>query len=1541
MQSSTLQLRRIIRSLISAVIVLLMMLFPAGRPVFAICAPAPTSGNNNITCDGADDTIDALAGNDQVNGGAGNDSITGGAGNDTLTGGAGNDTLIGGAGTDSFAFDTDSALGTDTLTEASGGGTDTLNFTGSSNAVTVNLATVGNQTVNSNLTINLTAAEVENVTGGTGNDVLTGNSLNNTINGGNGNNTMTGAGGNDTLTGGTGTDVFVFNTDNALGRDVVNGGTGTDSLDFSGSSAAVTVNLATTTADQAVNGNLILRLSANLENITGGLGDDTLTGSTAANTLLGGNGNDTLNGGTGNDTLNGGAGNDRVVQTVNANQTLTNTLATGTGNDTLVSIEDAILTGGTGNNTFTVTGWTGTAIINGAGGTDTIVSSNDADFLLTNALLTRSTGGAFTLTSVERATLTGGAGNNVLDASAFTSGIVTLSGGNGNDSLFGGSQNDSLTGGDGNDTMTGAGGNDSLTGGNGNDIFLFDTDSPLGRDVVNGGAGTDTLNLSDSSTAVTVNLATTTADQTVNGNLILRLSANLENITGGTGDDTLTGSTAANILFGDDGNDTLNGGAGNDTLNGGAGNDRVVQTVNANQTLTNTLVTGTGNDTLVSIEQATLTGGTGNNTFTVSGWTGAAIINGAGGTDTIVSSNDADFLLTNALLTRSTAGVFTLTSVERATLTGGAGNNVLDASTFTLGIVTLSGGNGNDTLLGGSQNDSLTGGDGNDTLGGSDGNDSLTAGNGDDSLSGGNGTDTLTGGNGNDTLNGGSGNDTLAGSAGSDTYVFAGSVLGTDTVNEAANADSDTLDFSAFTPGGTPGVTINLASTATQTVNTGDLSLRLQTNTSVENVIGSADADTVTGNTRNNIFTGGGGNDTLIGATGNDTYKFDTDSALGTDTITEASGGGTMDALDFTGSSNAVTVDLGNTLSQTVNANLNLILTAAQIENVTGGSGDDALTGNSLNNVLNSGDGSDTLNGGDGNDTLNGDNGNDALDGGNGNDALYGGAGNDTLTTGLGVDTLDGGADDDLLIITGTHSAGDVVDGGTGSNIFRFNSGTTGLLQLISNGTDTLDFSLFGTAVTIDLSNSSQQNAGSGLLLTLTGLFEIVYGSIFDDVITGNAADNTLAGGDGNDTLDGNLGDDLLNGNAGNDTLTGNDGIDTLNGGDDSDNLNGGTGNDLLNGDAGDDTLSGGEDDDTLNGDDGNDLLNGENGNDTINGGAGNDTLSTESGIDAIDGGADNDLINITGTHSAGDTVDGGLGANIFVFQPGTSGQLELTSSGMDTLDFDLFGTPVTIDLSNSGQQDSGGGLVLTLSDLFDIVVGSIFDDAITGNSADNTISGGDGADTLEGGDGADTLNGDAGDDLLDGGVGIDSLDGGVDTDTVQNYSAADTHTNIENGFPAPDSETRKSQPQAGLSSFIPVTGGNLTVLSCEANPAILRTQDNGLVFFYDLCGYSVLLNDTISTDMLAALPIDQTYVTGMSLTLMNGNQVVNEVPEGAGATLRVSDPSDLGKTMTAFFWDATAHNGEGAWVEIPLNVNNGYATLTVKISGTYALTVK
>ena len=354
----------------------------------------------NVTGGNGSDVITGNALANALSGGAGDDILTGLDGNDTLTGGDEIDSLVGGAGNDIYAFDTDTALGTDTITEAASGGTDALNFTGSSNAITVDLNVIGNQSVNSNLILNLTAVQMENVTGGSNSDTITGNALANSL---------TGGAGNDTLNGMAGNDTYNFDTDTALGTDTITEavGGGADTLNFSGSTNAITVDMGLI-GNQTVNSNLTLNLTAaQVDYITGGSNNDNLTG---------------------------------------------------------------------------------------------------------NAL------------------------NNI------------------------------FTGGAGNDTLIGVAGNDS---------YNFDTDSALGTDTITeaAGGGTDTLNFTGSSNALNVNLGTV-GNQTVNSNLALNLTAaQVENVTSGSNSDTITGNTLANALSGGSGNDILNGMGGNDTLTGDAGND--------------------------------------------------------------------------------------------------------------------------------------------------------------------------------------------------------------------------------------------------------------------------------------------------------------------------------------------------------------------------------------------------------------------------------------------------------------------------------------------------------------------------------------------------------------------------------------------------------------------------------------------------------------------------------------------------------------------------------------------------------------------------------------------------------------------------------------------------------------------------------------------------------------------------------------------------------------------------------------------------------
>jgi Ca2+-binding RTX toxin-like protein len=499
-----------------------------------------------------------------------------------------------------------------------------------------------------------------------------------------------------------------------------------------------------------------------------------------------------------------------------------------------------------------------------------------------------------------------------------------------------------------------------------------------------------------------------------------------------------------------------------------------------------------------------------------------------------VSRSAGGTIVVNAGAVTIQGGTATVTNTRLIQIFGLGGNDnlALNEANGPLPSANIDGGDGNDTITGGSGNDTLTGGAGNDTFrfdtdnalgsdtinesgGGIDRldfsatttravnidlsnaaaqvvNDNLTltlsAGNTIENVTGGALGDMLTGNALNNVIEGGGGNDTLTGGAGNDTYRFdTDNALGSDTIIEdngviAADGGVDILDFSATT---TRAVSIDLGIKGPQVVNAG-LTLTLSDGFAIENVIGGALGDTITGNTLNNVITGGGGNDVLTGGAGNDTYRFDTDNALGSDTINEAGGG--IDTLDFSATTTrAVSINLGNAAAQVVNAGLTLTLSAGNtIENVTGGALGDTITGNALNNVI---------------------------EGGGGNDVLTGGAGNDTYR----FDT----------------------DNNLGSDTINESGG----------GVDTLDFSATTTrAVSIDLSKATAQVVNAGLTLTLSAgnTIENITGGALGDTLTGNSLNNLINGGAGNDTLIGGAGNDVLIGGPGNDILDGGPGNNTL-----------------------------------------------------------------------------------------------------------------------------------------------------------------------------------------------------------------------------------------------------------------------------------------------------------------------------------------------------------------------------------------------------------
>lgn len=134
------------------------------------------------------------------------------------------------------------------------------------------------------------------ITGTDGNDVLTGTAASESIYGLAGNDVINGGGGDDELDGGP-------------GADVLNGGPGDDVVSYSGTTG-VSVTLDGMANDGAPGEGD--NVGADVEDIFGSDGPDTLVGDGGANTIDGGAGNDRITGGAGKDALFGGDGDDVI-----------------------------------------------------------------------------------------------------------------------------------------------------------------------------------------------------------------------------------------------------------------------------------------------------------------------------------------------------------------------------------------------------------------------------------------------------------------------------------------------------------------------------------------------------------------------------------------------------------------------------------------------------------------------------------------------------------------------------------------------------------------------------------------------------------------------------------------------------------------------------------------------------------------------------------------------------------------------------------------------------------------------------------------------------------------------------------------------------------------------------------------------------------------------------------------------------------------------------------------------------------------------------
>jgi len=1321
------------------------------------------AGSGNDTLIGKSGTVNTLKG------GLGDDLLTGNFDGDMLEGEDGVDTLAYGSETASLSVDLSlqsiaktaslankdtfntiefiqTGSGADTITQSAssdvnsfsidgGSGIDTIDYGALLENITLTLAGASDATVvvgtvgggNDDVIRN-----IENVKGSKVADTITGDTLSNIIYGNEGTDTLSGEGGNDTLYGGADNDILYggAGSDNLYGdagddtiviaasdidgsADRYDGGTGSsDTIDYSilHVNENLTVTLNGSSAGSATTSNASIGTDAlyNIENVIAGSGNDTLNGDSEANILIGNAGADTLKGGAGADTLYG----DDSLNTLSGNDILEG----GDGDDSLYGGGgDDTLRGGAGNDTF-----------NGGSGIDTLDYSTAGVAItatLNSALITGEGADSVDITTIEILR----AGNLADVITMANSGVLsTLYAGAGNDIITGGSQVDTLLGEAGNDTLKGGGGADKLFGGDGDDLFYGNTDG----DVITGGENSesngDTLDFSDVSTALVINMAT----GSVNTNA--STFSEIENITGGTGNDTIYGDDQVNTLKGGAGDDTIFTSVGVDSIDGGSGsNDWIDFSAITTTPITINLSTqkiindGYGNtETIVNVEN--INAGSGDDTLYGDGM--ANTIYGNAGADTLSGNDGADLLY------------------------GGMGNDSLDGGADN---DTLYGEDGNDILIGGAGNDSLDGGAGDDSFIGGIGNDIFVGGAGIDiadyrnatakiviapestngnilstgtlstsegtdtinddveiiygsngfgdtitgnananTLHGWGGNDILSGGAGDDVIYGGDGNDTITGGFGADTLSGGnvGSASGTDTVDYSADNGAVTVNLSS-------GLTINGVVQNSALDGNG----AVDSVTNFYKVLGSAYSDTLIGNSGADYLQGNAGDDWFVMTTGNDTIDGGTHSTLG-------------DTVDFAQIGGPVIVNLANS-NATGSAGVDYI---TGIENITATLYDDTLTGDSNRNTIVGRAGNDTILAGSGSDLIYGDDNTNGLATGgieSGVDTIWGEAGADTIYGGKGDDSLYGGDDNDTIY---AGEGNDLIEGNAGTNTLYGNDGNDYFRVHEGNdtisggdGIDTVSYYYAGSSVSVDISNISatQITGGGGSDRFIAEDIENLEGSNnYDDTLIGNSLANSIRGYGSNDTI---------YGNAGSDTLYGDDGNDILHGGNDGDTLYGGTGNDQLYA---------------------------ELGNDSVYGGSGNDTIyasSLSDGTDFYNGEGDSDTVDYSAIN----------GAITVVLNGSTNATVTLSGGDTDTI----------VNIENV----TGGSANDTLS-------GDSNDNTLIGNAGDDTLRGGGGSDALIGGAGIDVLYGEAGDDSLNGGDDNDTLMGGTGNDTLVGGNGSD-----------------------------------------------------------------------------------------------------------------------------------------------------------------------
>ena len=1137
-----------------------------------------------------------------------------------------------------------------------------------------------------------------------------------------------------------GTNTFALTLDGATGTVTLNDQGGSNALETvavnatggatvltaltTGSSSGTGVGATKVTVSGSANVNLGSALATQVLTLDASAATGNVTAttgaSTAGQTVTGGSGNDSFTlGGTSDDSISGGAGIDTITM-ANGNLTTTDKLNGGDGVDILVL-------SGAADYAVADTQFTGLTSIERLSGA-TVAQGNTAgvDVSVTANTLAKASG-------VVRFSdaATGDSAYNLSLGSAYNGTAVTYDFSDVADTAsflatavgttavvtFQGDA-DGITAGD------------SLVGGNAaGDTLIFNAAGSTGTIAAGDIGGIENITVTATNGAVTMTSVDTQITDSSSTALVINAAA-------ASGNSTFTLASIAHAMTytGSAFVDSVTSGSGNDNITLGGGNDRFT-TASANLTSADTINGGDDNDTIAISDAATvvdsdytrvtnveqLTLGAFANSITIdtlANASGLARVNGSTGVDTVAIG--AGF--TNAI---------------RVDISTGAGDSAIVTGVAALTAVT--------TETGLTADDVLTGG--------------TTA------------NDVLL-------LTGDAGTGNFTGVSAIETYRVVGDAGAVGiTLVEANIAGGTTLvvDASALASG------TNALTLVASADNDGKIS-----------VTGGAGADAVTLTVSGaDYVSGGDAIDTITVTSAGFTSADTIDGGNGNDIITLSDASTVVDA-DFTNVTSVMTLT-HVTAGDAMVATLGAFAQAAGITSVIGGTGVDTVTiGSGYTGTVR------------------------VTTGAGGSDIVSASGSAATLAIQTSANDIDAGD-----TWTGGTGSSDVLRISTGTAIASALAGVTGFEQITVSADNAVNLTLADVNIAAGVNMIVN---GTSLITTNALTFNAsnetngtvsVTGGAGADIITGGGLNDTIVGDAGNDIIDGGAGDDSVNAGSGTDTVTINAAGDIADGGSGTDTLTvtsigagtfvidlSATGDQLttFNGAANAGLQQGFEIVDlstvngrvtgtasasgsTITGGSAADTLTGGSGNDSLTGNAGADVLVAGAGIDTLIGGNGNDAYTITlstvGVHD--DTVTeagttGGTTDSLTVLgaSPTTRAVLDLTAAGLgnsliETLDI----TALTV-----------AGATVTVGANATTVLGSDFVDSITGGAAADSLLGGAGADIINAGDGADSIDGGAGDDFLkadtSGDNDVDIITGGTGNDTIVIADAGEADDVIE-----------------------------------------------------------------------------------------------------------------------------------------------------------------